>query len=158
MATERTRTPQADGVDDEAGRLDEQLCFALYAATNAITRFYRPLLDEIGLTYPQFLILLILWEERSSPVGAIAERLHLATHAVSPIVARLEGAGLVRRVKDATDGRVVHVELTDAGAALESSAAAVQEQVRCATALDDDDVVALRSSLVELADQIRSER
>jgi DNA-binding MarR family transcriptional regulator len=133
-----------------AGRLDDQLCFALYAATNAVTRTYRPLLREVGLTYPQYLLLLILWEHRSQQIGEIAERLRLATHAVSPIVNRLENAGFVRRVSDSDDGRVVRVELTEAGSDLESTAAAVQEEVRCRTALDDADVVRLRTELREL--------
>lgn len=137
-----------------AGRLDEQLCFALYAASNAVIRLYRPLLSEIGLTYPQYLVLLILWEHRSRQVGEIAESLHLATHAVSPIADRLEQAGLVRRVRDGTDGRVVHVELTAAGAALEVAAAAIQEEVRCRTLLDEAEVDRLRRELHDLADRL----
>lgn len=140
---------------ETAGRLDDQLCFALYSATNAITRVYRPLLKELGLTYPQYLVLLILWEHRLQTVGEIAESLHLASHAVSPIVDRLEELGVVRRVKDETDGRLVLVELTPAGAALEASAAVVQEEVRCRSLLEDDEVVRLRAELIELADRLR---
>ncbi|MEZ5412340.1 MAG: MarR family transcriptional regulator [Acidimicrobiales bacterium] len=139
----------------DAGRLDDQLCFALYAATNAITRVYRPLLKKLGLTYPQYLVLLILWEHRSQTVGEIAAGLHLASHAVSPIVDRLEEVGLVRRLRDDADGRVVLVELTPAGAELEPSAAAVQEEVRCRSLLADDEVVRLRSELIDLADRLR---
>jgi DNA-binding MarR family transcriptional regulator len=116
---------------------------------------YRPLLDALGLTYPQYLVLLVLWEHRSRRLGEIADELRLATHAVSPIIDRMEEAGLVRRVKDDTDGRVVHVVLTDAGAALESSASAVQEELRCRTMLDDGEVTRLRSELVALADRMR---
>lgn len=137
-----------------AGRLDDQLCFALYAATNTVTRFYRPLLKAIGLTYPQYLILLVLWEHRSQRLGEIANRLSLAAHAVSPIVDRLEDAGLVRRLGDEGDGRVVHVELTEAGSALESEAAAIQEDVRCRTMLDDDEVERLRAQLISLVDRM----
>ena len=91
-------TSMDQGADDPAaaGRLDEQLCFALYAATNAVVRVYRPLLKSVGLTYPQYLVLLILWEQESAPVGEIAERLHLATHAISPIIDRLTDADLVQ--------------------------------------------------------------
>jgi len=138
-----------------AGRLDDQLCFALYSATNAITRVYRPLLKELGLTYPQYLVLLILWEHPAQTVGEIAASLHLASHAVSPIVNRLEELGMVRRSKDATDGRLVKVELTPAGAELEGSAARVQDEVRCRSLLEDDDVVRLRSELIELAERLR---
>jgi DNA-binding MarR family transcriptional regulator len=143
-STNRSEAPQ------QAGRLDDQLCFALYAATNAVTRVYRPLLKDIGLTYPQYLVLLILWERGPQQVGEIAGTLHLATHAVSPILDRLEESGLVRRVKDDTDGRVVRAELTRTGRALEAKAAAVQEEVRCSTMLDADEVNQLRADLKAL--------
>lgn len=136
-----------------AGRLDDQLCFALYAATNAITRVYRPLLKDIGLTYPQYLVLLILWEQPRQ-VGEIAEQLRLASHAVSPLIDRLEQAGLVRRTRLDADGRVVLVELTDAGRRLETKAAQVQERVRCATMLDPDEVDRLRSDLHALLERL----
>ena len=137
-----------------AGRLEDQLCFALYSATNAITRLYRPLLTEIGLTYPQYLVLVVLWEHQSLRLGEIAEELNLATHAVSPIIDRLEEEGLVRRIKDDTDGRIVHVELTKAGMKLEADAAAVQESVRCSTMLNPDEVNQLRAELQSLTDRI----
>lgn len=139
-----------------AGRLDDQLCFALYAATNAVTRLYRPPLKSIGLTYSQYLLLLVLWERGSRTVGQIAGDLRLATHAVSPIVDRLAEAGLVRRTRGESDGRVVCVELTKAGSDLEAAAAAVQDEVRCRTLLDDDEVVRLRSDLVDLLNRMRS--
>lgn len=135
-----------------AGRLDDQLCFALYAATNAVTRAYRPHLKVLGLTYPQYLVLLVLWEHRVCRLGEIADELFLATHAVSPIIDRLEEAGLVRRVPDEADGRVVNVELTKAGVAMETDAVAVQEAVRCATNLGDREVVRLRTDLRSLLD------
>lgn len=147
-----------DGPGDEAGersgiagRLDEQLCFALYAATNAVIRAYRPLLKDLGLTYPQYLVMLILWEHGTQQVGEIADRLRLATHAISPIVDRLAEAGLALRSRSPGDGRVVRVELTEAGRHLEGAAALVQRQIRCAVPLDDDAVVRLRSLLIGLA-------
>ena len=141
----------------EAGRLSDQLCFALYSATNAVTRVYRPLLQELGLTYPQYLVLLVLWERDGRRLGEIAEALALATHAVSPIIDRMEEADLVRRVKDPDDGRAVLVELTATGAALESGAAAVQDEVRCRTVLDVAEVERLRDQLVDLAARMRDE-
>lgn len=137
-----------------AGRLADQLCFALYAATNAITRVYRPMLNELGLTYPQFLVLLVLFEHRSMRLGEIAEQLDLATHAVSPIVDRLEEAGYVARERDTSDGRVVHVVLTATGAALEGSVFNVQDAIRCRTLLADDEVVRLRTELQTLIDRL----
>lgn len=142
-------------MEPPAGRLDDQLCFALYSATNAITRVYRPLLKELGITYPQYLVLLLLWEHRSKTVGELADSLRLASHAVSPIVDRLEEVGLVQRARDDTDGRVVLVELTPAGARLESAAAEVQERVRCRSLLEDDEVVRLRAELMDLAERFR---
>jgi len=109
----------------QAGRLSEQLCFALYSATNAMTRAYRPLLTEIGLTYPQYLVLLVLWERRSCRLGEIAEELLLATHAVSPIIDRLEEAGVVQRVDDEADGRadvIAVLEVADEDVAHRSEA------------------------------------
>jgi MarR family transcriptional regulator, organic hydroperoxide resistance regulator len=138
----------------EAGRLDDQLCFALYAATNAITRVYRPLLKAIGLTYPQYLVLLILWECRTQHVGEIAEKLQLPTHAVSPILDRLEQAALVSRKRDELDGRSVCVELTKAGSQLEAAATAIQEEVRCRTVLEASEVIRLRTELHDLVNQI----
>ena len=146
--------PQNPQAVQNAGRLAEQLCFALYSATNAITRLYRPLLTEIGLTYPQYLVLVVLWEHRSRRLGEIAEDLNLATHAVSPIIDRLEEAGFVRRVKDEVDGRIVYAELTKAGAKLEARAAEVQESVRCSTMLDPDEVTQLRAELHSLAERL----
>lgn len=137
-----------------AGRLDAQLCFALYAAHNAMTRVFRPLLAEVGLTYPQYLVLLVLWEHREMRLGAIAEELDLAPHAVSPIVDRLAEAGLVTRAPEPQDRRVVKVGLTRAGAALEAHAVDVQETARCRTLLADDEVVGLRDALRDLAERL----
>ena len=88
--------------------LDDQLCFALYAATNAITRSYRPGLDLLGITYPQYLLLLCLWQDGPSTTGAIARRLALAPNAITPLVDRLERGGFVERHRDEGDRRVVH--------------------------------------------------
>ena len=137
-----------------SGRLGDQLCFALYAATNAVTRVYRPLLHALGLTYPQYLVMLVLWERRSCRLGEIADELRLAPHALSPIVDRLEEAGLVRRSKDDGDGRVVIVGLTAAGETLEGGAAAVQDKVRCQTGLSADAVTSLRSELQALVERM----
>ena len=147
----------SDQKKTSAGRLKEQLCFALYAATNAVTREYRPLLKEIGLTYSQYLVLLVLWEHRTRRLGEIATELCLATHAVSPIIDRLEEAGLVRRATDDDDARVVHVSLTPAGSRLEARAADVQEAVRCSTQLNADEVVRLRADLHRLLNQLRDQ-
>ncbi len=137
-------------------RLDEQLCFALYAATHAITRRYRPLLDEIGLTYPQYLVMLILWQDGPATVGQIALRLDLDSHAVTPLADRLEVAGLVRR-RRGTDRRQVVVAATKRGRDLEGAAARAQAEVACATGLAPLELANLRRQLRLLADQLTPE-
>lgn len=138
---------------DEGLRLDDQLCFALYAATNAITRRYRPLLGEIGLTYPQYLVMLTLWQDGASPVGQIARRLELDSHAVSPLVDRLEAGGLVHR-RRGVDRRQVLVEATARGRDLESAAARAQARVACDTGLAPLDLAGLRRRLRDLATEL----
>ena len=130
--------------------LDDQLCFALYAATNMITRAYRPLLDEIGLTYPQYLLLLVLWQDGDCTSGHIAKRLNLAPNAITPLVDRLVTAGFVDRVRDENDRRVVNIGLTGAGRALEQRIAQVQGSVACQTGMSPAEVADLRNELVAL--------
>ena len=132
--------------------LDDQLCFALYAATNAVVRAYRPLLAQIGLTYPQYLLMLVLWQDGERAVHELADRLALPPHAMSPILDRLQAAGLLTRRRTAPDRRVVHVQLTPAGRELRTAAARVQEAVACATRLAPDALAALRSELHALAE------
>jgi len=100
----------------EPAPLDQQLCFSLYATSMAITRIYKPMLDKLGITYPQFLVLQALAEEQDGrPVGAIAERLALEPSTITPLTKRLEAAGLVSRMRDPEDERQVRVRLTDLG-------------------------------------------
>ena len=142
------RLDRVDGL-----RLDDQLCFALYAATHAITRRYRPLLDEIGLTYPQYLVMLTLWQGGPATVGQIALRLELDSHAVTPLVERLEVAGLVCR-RSGDDRRQVVVSATEVGRDLEAAAAAAQAEVACATGLEPLELADLRRRLRTLAGQL----
>lgn len=110
-----------------AAPLDQQLCFSLYATSMAITRLYKPLLDRLGLTYPQYLVLHALWEEDGRGVGAIADRLALESSTVTPLVQRLEAAGLLRRQRDRGDERRVRVYLTPRGAALREECGCLAE-------------------------------
>lgn len=114
---------------DEILRLDRQLCFPLYAASNILTRAYRPLLDELGLTYPQYLVLLVLWERAPRAVGEIGQQLFLDTGTLTPLLKRMEAAGLVTRQRDADDERRVIVSLTTKGDALREAARAIPEQM-----------------------------
>ncbi|MCU1537338.1 MAG: transcriptional regulator [Humibacillus sp.] len=131
-------------------RLEDQLCFALYGATNAVTRAYRPLLEVLGLTYPQYLVLLVLWADGERPVTQIAHRLGLPPHAVSPILHRLEQAGLVTRERRGSDRRVVTIALTPAGTELETEASRVQYAVVEQTRLACAELEGLRDELHDL--------
>jgi len=136
--------------------LDHQLCFALYRATNAIIRSYRPGLAKIGLTYPQYVVMLALWQDGPMRSGELAARLSLPAHGLTPVLQRLESAGLLRRVRELGDGRAVRIELTDSGSALEGPAAAVQRRVACETGLSDAELAATREQLHRLADRLES--
>ncbi|GAB2754961.1 MarR family winged helix-turn-helix transcriptional regulator [Streptomyces bullii] len=131
--------------------LDEQLCFALYAAHRAVTAAYRPLLDELGLTYPQYLVLLVLWERGETTVKELATALRLDYGTVSPLLKRLQAAGLVRRERSARDERSVLVGVTGRGAQLRERAERVPGALLAATGLDGMDVTRLREELWRLA-------
>jgi DNA-binding MarR family transcriptional regulator len=105
--------------------LDDQLCFALYAASRAVTARYRPLLDELGLTYPQYLVMLVLWEQDSISVRELGGALQLESSTLSPLLKRLEAGGLLRRERRAEDERSVALRLTEAGARLRERAGTV---------------------------------
>jgi DNA-binding MarR family transcriptional regulator len=105
--------------------LQDQLCFALYAASRSVTARYRPLLDELELTYPQYLVMLVLWEQQSASVRELGTALQLESSTLSPLLKRLEAAGLIRRQRRADDERSVTVSLTEAGARLQEKARAV---------------------------------
>jgi len=136
-------------------RLDSQLCFALYSASRATTAAYRPMLDDIGLTYPQYLVLLVLWEEKSITVRRLGQRLQLDSGTLSPLLKRLEAAGHVRRDRSPTDERSVEVTLTDAGRELESKAQCIPEQLFAATGLDVDQAAELRDVVQRLTIALR---
>lgn len=134
--------------------LSNQLCFAIYSASHAFSRAYRPLLDPLGLTYPQYLVMLILWEADGRTVGGIGERLGLDSNTLTPLIKRLEAAGHVRRTRDADDQRVVRVQLTQAGRALREKAAGVFASVTCATGLSEAAAEALRREVIALRDTL----
>jgi MarR family transcriptional regulator, organic hydroperoxide resistance regulator len=130
--------------------LDEALCFALYSASRALTGFYRPLLDELGITYPQYLVLLALWERDGVAVGALAERLRLDYGTLSPLLKRLQAAGLITRERRADDERSVTISLTEAGRALHARAECIPAEVIAATGLDAQSFEELRETLQRL--------
>ena len=107
---------------DQALLLDNQLCFALYSASLAMTKLYKPLLQELGLTYPQYLAMLVLWERDGLMVSELGERLCLDSGTLTPLLKRLEGSGLIARIRDVQDERRVHISLTAAGRRLRGKA------------------------------------
>ncbi|MFI7140767.1 MarR family winged helix-turn-helix transcriptional regulator [Streptomyces massasporeus] len=138
---------------DRSPLLDEQLCFALYAAQRAVTAAYRPLLDELGLTYPQYLVLLVLWERGEITVKELAAALRLDYGTVSPLLKRLEAAGLVRRERSARDERSVLVAVTGRGEGLRERAARVPGALLTATGFDGTEAGRLRAELWRLAER-----
>ncbi|HZY68979.1 MAG TPA: MarR family transcriptional regulator [Devosia sp.] len=131
-------------------KLEEQLCFSLYAANHAFTRFYRQLLEPIGLTYPQYLVLLTLWEEDGLPLNAIGDRLGLDSGTLTPLLRRMEAAGHVTRRRDEADERVVRVHLTAAGKRLRRTAETFPRQIGTALQCSAAEANALRRLLVSL--------
>ena len=141
---------------DENLRLEHQLCFALHNASRAITGCYRPLLDEIGLTYSQYVVMLVLWEHETIVLRELGTMLYLDSATLSPMLKRLERAGLVTRERGADDERMLHVTITDAGRRLRQRASAAQQAVEQATGLDQESLAALRDQLNDIATRTRS--
>jgi DNA-binding MarR family transcriptional regulator len=110
-------------------RLDNQLCFPVYAASRLITREYQPYLDELGITYPQYLVLMILWESDNMPVNQIAQKLVLNTNTVTPLLKRLENQGLIERKRSEDDERKVMIRLTGSGRDLQERASDIPEKL-----------------------------
>ena len=139
---------------DQALQLDHQLCFALYSASLAMTKLYKPLLDEIGLTYPQYLAMLVLWEHDGVAVSELGERLHLDSGTLTPLLKRLEAAELVTRLRDVQDERRVLIRLTAAGRKLKARAARIPGCVLQATQCDVSEVRALTRQVQTLRDRL----
>lgn len=143
---------------DEPLKLGQLLCFAVYSASHAFNRVYKPLLDGLGLTYPQYLVMVILWEEDDQTVGRIAERLYLESSTLTPLLKRLEKAGYLSRRRDAADERQVRVRLTRPGRDLHARTATfpkciVEASGQSLEALQklQEDVGALRDALMSFA-------
>ncbi|MES2152423.1 MAG: MarR family transcriptional regulator [Pseudomonadota bacterium] len=138
-------SPDAPGVNLLA--LENQFCFALYSAAHAMTRAYKPLLERLGLTYPQYLVMLVLWEHDEVPVKDIGARLFLDSGTLTPLLKRLEAGGLLLRGRDPQDERQVRIALTAQGRALRTRALAIPEQVLCASGQELGTLGRLRADL-----------
>jgi DNA-binding MarR family transcriptional regulator len=152
MANNRTSSDKA--ATAEWLRLDRQLCFALYSSSLAMTKLYKPLLDPLGLTYPQYLVMLVLWEGDGITVSELGARLVLDSGTLTPLLKRLETAGLLQRQRDSADERRVLLRLTARGSALRQRAAQVPRQVFCAAHCSLDEVSALTARLQQLRGEI----
>ncbi|QYZ70231.1 MarR family winged helix-turn-helix transcriptional regulator [Neotabrizicola shimadae] len=133
----------------------DMICFALYSAAHAVQQAYKPLLDEIGLTYPQYLVMTVLWAEDGQTVGAIGRQVLLESSTLTPLLKRLETQGLVERSRDIKDERQVRISLTDAGRALAIRAAHVPACFFDLAGLPLEDLVALRDRVIALRDRLR---
>jgi DNA-binding MarR family transcriptional regulator len=144
----RPPTPDLTGLPDtELLKLDHQVCFSLQAASRAFGGVYREALKDLGLTYPQYLAMMVLWEHGPLPVKTIGDRLHLDSGTLSPLLKRLESAGLVRRERSPQDERSVTVHLTDSGADLRERALPVPRSILRATGLSVQEVLDLQETL-----------
>ncbi|QNG48780.1 MarR family transcriptional regulator [Sphingobium yanoikuyae] len=137
-------------VSEDPLDLDRQVCFPLYAASNLLGRLYRPLLAELGLTYPQYLVLLVLWRETPQSVGSLGDRLHLDSGTLTPLLKRMELAGLISRTRDVTDERRVLIALTSRGRDLREPTRAVPAALSAQLAIADADVAELRDRVREV--------
>ncbi|MCJ7996204.1 MarR family transcriptional regulator [Rhizobium cremeum] len=135
-------------------KLDRQICFALYGAAHAFTRAYKPLLEPLGLTYPQYLAMMALWEEDGLKVKTLGERLGLDSGTLSPLLKRLEQAGYVTRQRDTADERQVYVTLTENGRTMKGKAVGVMRAIGQATGCSLSELESLRDNLKKLKDEL----
>ena len=152
MPTKSSPTTQAD----QMLRLDNQLCFAVYSASLAMTRLYKPLLDQLELTYPQYLVMLVLWEQDGLMVSELGQRLSLDSGTLTPLLKRLEASGYVSRIRDVQDERRVHITLTAAGRRLKARAAKVPACLMEASQCSVQELVSLTQQVQELRDRIQA--
>lgn len=156
MHTARPRPPSVSTTAAQADwlALDHQLCFAIYSSSLAMTKLYKPLLEPLGLTYPQYLAMLVLWQQDGLAVSQLGERLALDSGTLTPLLKRLEASGLVRRLRDAADERRVLLQLTPAGRALRARAQKVPRAMAEATGCTPGEILALTAQLQQLRSRL----
>lgn len=131
-------------------KLDNQLCFSLYAASREVIKLYKPCLDKYNLTYTQYIAMLVLWEDEKSTVKGIGNRLHLDSGTLTPLLKKLENMELIKRYRDENDDRVVIVELTEKGRELKEEILGVPGQILCKVKMTKEEAIELKESLDEL--------
>lgn len=135
--------------------LKNQICFAVYSAAHAFAQAYKPHLDPMGLTYPQYLVMLLLWEEDGRSVNELGQPLHLDSGTLTPLLKRMEKAGFVTRQRDTKDERVMRIHLTEQGRSLQARARAIPPAMLCASGLELDGLMALREEVKALGRNLR---
>lgn len=145
-------TPDAQTLDPLA--LENQFCFALYSASLAMTKTYKPFLDKVGLTYPQYLVMLVLWQQDDVLVKSIGEKLFLDSGTLTPLLKRLEASALIARTRDESDERQVRITLTKEGRALKKKAQSIPHQVLCASGQAQKALEGLRAQLSAIRDDL----
>lgn len=131
-------------------KLDNQVCFSLYAASREIIKLYKPFLDKYNLTYTQYVAMLVLWEDEKSTVKDIGKRLHLDSGTLTPLLKKIECMGLIKRYRDVNDDRVVIVELTEAGRELKEKVLEVPKEMACKVKLSKEELIELKIRLDSL--------
>jgi DNA-binding MarR family transcriptional regulator len=139
---------------DQLLKLENQFCFAVYAFSKEVTKLYRPVLDKLGLTYTQYIVLLVLWEQNGVTVKELGSRLYLDSGTLTPLLKKLEGMKLIHRTRDPQDERSVIIQLTDQGQAMKEQAYEVPEQVFCQIGMAPEEAITLRKRLTELLKQV----
>ena len=136
--------------------LSNQICFAVYSTAHAFNRVYKPLLDRLGLTYPQYLVMLVLWERDDVPLKDIGEKLFLDSGTLTPLLKRLEAAELIKRTRSKEDERQVLIELTAEGEELREKAKSVPQSILAASACSVGELVAMKDEIVALRDRLNA--
>jgi MarR family transcriptional regulator, organic hydroperoxide resistance regulator len=135
-------------------RLDAQLCFAVYSTAHAFNRAYKPVLEALNLTYPQYLVMLVLWEEDGLAVKDLGDRLFLDSGTLTPLLKRLDAAGLVSRVRNPSDERLLQVSLTAKGRSMQEQAAEIPVKMGCVVGRGHDDIQRLKAELLQVRDAL----
>jgi DNA-binding MarR family transcriptional regulator len=155
MAPARGDDPDdGNGGEFDVLKLDNQMCFPLYAASRLVVQAYRPLLEELGITYPQYLVLMVLWEKDGSSVSEIGGRLSLDSGTLTPVLKRLAAQALVKRKRAKHDDRAVENWLTERGRALKLKAVEIPTKLLCSTAIEMDEVIKLKNALQPILDKL----
>lgn len=137
-------------------KLDVLLCFSAYSLSHAFSRFYRPMLDRLGLTYPQFVVMMVLWENGKITMKALTDLVMLESNTLTPLLKKLEAAGLVKRTRNKDDERVLDIEITDAGLALKADGQMAAVELALASGEDLDGVIEMQQRMAKMRDSVRA--